>query len=71
MATRAEILGALLFELNRFDEHLGILLRANRRQIVATEARIGDSFEHIASSDIARRRLNGVALPPRAPSRHR
>jgi hypothetical protein len=71
MATRAEILASLLVELNRFDEQLGFLVRANRQHIAATGALITDSFDQFASVGSPGQRRNGTFLPSRAPSRRR
>jgi hypothetical protein len=62
MATRAEILVSLLMELNRFDEQLGALVRANRQHIAATGGLIADSFEQIAEPG-PRRRHNHSFMP--------
>ena len=70
MATQAEILVSLLMELNRFDERLGRLVRANRQHIAATGGLIADSFEQIAEAG-SRHRQNHGYMPPLAPSRHR
>lgn len=66
MGTHADILTSLLMELNRFDQRLGHIVRANRDQIAATNERIADSFEQIASRERPRLRVNGsfLSLPP-------
>jgi hypothetical protein len=69
MATRAEILVSLLFEMNRFDDRLGALVRANRRHIATTGGRIAESFEQFASSGSPGRRRYGNFLAPPPPAR--
>ena len=66
MAARSEILVSLLVELDRFDEKLGVLVRANRERIALTEAFVGDIFEQFATGSPSRRR-NGTFMP--SPSR--
>jgi hypothetical protein len=70
MATQAEILISLLSELNRFDEHVGVLVRANRGRIALTGGRIADSFEPFAAIGSPRRRHTSFLQTP-SRSRHR
>ena len=59
-ATRAEVLVSLLQQLNHFDEHVGYLLRSNRRHIVLTAKRVADSQAQMERADMRARRRRWI-----------